>query len=566
MSDRLLLPATAGAARPAASDRPAPFTHSLRFKLGVTLAAAIAVGAALFASVIIQRTRAAFLDQAIEQNSQLAEVIRHSTRYAMLENHREQVAQIISAVSRTSGIEKIRILDKEGVVITSTLPAEVGTRVDKTAEACYHCHAAGRPLEQLPGKQRHRVYRSALGHRLLGTIDVIRNEPACSGARCHAHPESVKVLGVLDIAHSLEEMDRRERHDIIAIGGISAALMVVIFLAVGTLVTRQVYQPLADLEAGARRISQGDRGHTIPVRHHDEIGHLATSFNRMTEDLRRYERDLEEWALTLERKVEQKTGELRIAEAHAIHSEKLASVGLLAAGIAHEINNPLTGVLTFAHLVRARLAAGSTEQEDMDVIIRETKRCAAIIRRLLDFAREKKPTMALADLSQVILETIQLVEHQAGFQNVVFLRELDPALPPVWMDPDQIKQVFMNIVVNAKEAMAERGTLTARTSFLADGARGGGAAPGPAVQIIFADTGCGIPAADLPRIFDPFFTSKEPGRGVGLGLSVSYSIVRAHGGTIQVESEVGTGTTFRIVLPVNERTPGASETGGGNAG
>ena len=331
------------------------------------------------------------LAQTISQNQQTAEVIRRSIRYAMLQNHREQVAQIIEAVSRTRGIEKIRIFDKEGEIITSTLPSEIGTRVDKAAEACFHCHNADRPLQQLPGNARHRIYRSNVGHRILGTIDVIRNEPACSTADCHAHPESVTVLGVLDVAYSLDAFDASESGDLLAVVGLTAALAIVIFIAVTLAVNRLVYQPLGDLEAGARLVSAGDRTSLIPVRRHDEIGHLAESFNLMTLALQRSEHDLAEWAHTLEQKVEEKTGELRLAEAQTVQAEKLASVGLLAAGIAHEINNPLTGVLTFAHLVRANLPEGSAEAEDMDIIIRETKRCAGIIRRLLDFAREKKP-------------------------------------------------------------------------------------------------------------------------------------------------------------------------------
>ncbi len=536
-------------------ERSPVFHRSLRFRLGVTLAVVIAASVAIFAVFIIRHSRREMLTLSIGQNQQTAEVIRRSVRYAMLQNHREQVAQIIEAVSRARGIEKIRIFDKEGEIITSTYPAEIGTRVDKSAEACYHCHAIDKPLTQIPGAVRHRIFRKPDGHRVLGTIDVIRNEPACSTAVCHAHPESVTVLGVLDIAYSLDEYDTSARGDITALAGITGGLALVIFAAVTFIVHRFVHQPLADLEAGARLVSTGDREHLIPVRRPDEIGHLADSFNRMTLALKRSERDLADWARTLELKVEEKTGELRLAEAKTAHAEKLASVGLLAAGIAHEINNPLTGVLTFAHLVRAKLPEGSAEAEDMDIIIRETKRCATIIRRLLDFAREKKPEVVCGDANAVVLETVQFVEHQAGFQNVAFALDLDPQLPAIWMDPNQLKQVIMNLVVNARDAMSERGRLEVRSRrFPGLYSQGSGRRAVPAIELTFKDTGCGIPPENLTRIFDPFFTSKEPGKGVGLGLSVGYSIVKAHGGTIEVQSEVGHGTTFRIVLPV-ENTP-----------
>ena len=364
------------------------------------------------------------------------------------------------------------------------------------------------------------------------------------------------MLGVLDVAYSLDAFDASESGDLLAVVGLTAALAIVIFVAVTLVVNRLVYQPLGDLEAGARLVSAGDRTNLIPVRRHDEIGHLAESFNLMTLALQRSEHDLAEWAHTLEQKVEEKTGELRLAEAQTVQAEKLASVGLLAAGIAHEINNPLTGVLTFAHLVRANLPEGSAEAEDMDIIIRETKRCAGIIRRLLDFAREKKPEVTRGDVNAVIRETIQFVEHQAGFQNVEFALELDPQLPAIWMDPNQLKQVIMNLVVNARDAMDERGRLSVRSRRLPTlFSPGVGRRAVPAVELTFTDSGCGIPEEDLPKIFDPFFTSKEPGKGVGLGLSVGYSIIKAHDGTIDVESEIGRGTTFRIVLPVEGASP-----------
>jgi len=537
-------------------ERPPVFRRSLRFHLGITLALAIAGAAAVFSILISSRSRKYVLSQTISQNQQTAEVIRRSIRHAMLQNHREQVAQIIEAVSRTRGIEKIRIFDKEGEIITSTLPSEVGTRVDKAAEECFQCHKANLPLQQLPGDARHRIYRSKVGHRILGTIDVIRNEPACSTADCHAHPESVTVLGVLDVAYSLDAYDASESGDLLAVAGLTAALAIVIFTAVTLVVNHLVYQPLDDLEAGARLVSAGDRTSLIPVRRPDEIGHLAESFNRMTLALQRSEKDLAQWAHTLEQKVEEKTSELRLAEAQTVQAEKLASVGLLAAGIAHEINNPLTGILTFAHLVRATLPEGSAEADDMDIVIRETKRCAGIIRRLLDFAREKTPEVVHGDLNAVIRETIQFVEHQVGFQNVVFALDLDPQLPAIWMDPNQIKQVIMNLIVNARDAMAERGRLCVNSRRLPSlFSPGVGRRAVPAVELTFTDSGSGIPEADLPKIFDPFFTSKEPGKGVGLGLSVGYSIIKAHDGTIDVASEIGHGTTFRIVLPVEGTAP-----------
>jgi two-component system, NtrC family, sensor kinase len=182
-------------------------------------------------------------------------------------------------------------------------------------------------------------------------------------------------------------------------------------------------------------------------------------------------------------------------------------------------------------------------------VIRETRRCASIIRRLLDFAREKTPEMALMNVNQLIVDTVRFVERSAALQQVEIVTELDEDLPQLSVDGDLIKQVLMNILVNAQQAIEGRGRITVRSRLLAARKLPGASEASPVVEIAISDTGCGIPAANLQRIFDPFFTSKEVGKGTGLGLSVSYGIVRSHGGEIEVESTVGEGSTFRILLP-----------------
>jgi two-component system NtrC family sensor kinase len=299
------------------------------------------------------------------------------------------------------------------------------------------------------------------------------------------------------------------------------------------------------------------------VRSEDEFGELAASFNAMTAALRNSRQELQEWGRTLEQKVESRTRELRIAEAEAARGEKLASVGLLAAGIAHELNNPLTGILTFSHLLRQKMPEGSPEAEDLDLVIKETKRCAVIIRRLLDFAREKTPEKKFCDLNQIIEDTARIVERPAHLRDIEITMDLDRGLPPAWVDADQIKQVIMNMLVNAQHAIEEKGSITIRSRRVPEARNPQpGARPVPMIELSIIDTGCGIPEQNLKRIFDPFFTSKELGKGTGLGLSVSHGIVSAHGGSITVESTVGEGSTFRVYLPVE---PASGEAAGGGS-
>ena len=531
-----------------------PF-KSLKFKVVFYMTVALTLAMLVFIALVVRHQRDQLLQEAISHVTQISEVIKKSTRFAMLTNQPTYVDSIIRDVSNQGNIEKVRILSKDGTIIHSTFLPELGLKVDRKAEACVLCHRSDAPLAQVPQSQRSRVFTSAGNRRMLGNMEVIRNEPSCYTANCHVHSKSQQVLGVLDIVYSLDDIDRKMRTSAITMAALSIGFILIAALSVGFFVHRLVYVPLRDLEAGAKRVSSGDMEQMIPVRGDDEFGRLAASFNAMTAALRKSGEELREWGHTLEQKVEKRTQELRVAEAETARSEKLASVGLLAAGIAHELNNPLTGVLTFTTLLRKKMPDGSADADDLDLVIRETKRCATIIRRLLDFAREKTPEKKFADLNQVIEDTARIIERPASFRDIEIAMDLDPELPQVWVDADLIKQVIMNMLVNAQHAIEHEGSITVRTRRLAEPKSAeAGAAPVPMVEIAIIDTGCGIPEKNLKRIFDPFFTSKEVGRGTGLGLSVSHGIVRAHGGSIEVESAVGKGSTFRIYLPVEPPT------------
>ena len=538
---------------------------SLRFRVGFSVGLALTAVLGLFVFLVVHHEREQLLDEAGGRVTQLAEVIISSTRFAMLQNQPYYVHRILQDVGSHPNIEKVRIFSKEGTIIDSTLAEEVGRKVDMKAESCVSCHQGEKPLSSIPRDQRWRVFQGAGGERLLGTMEVIRNEPSCANAGCHVHSPSVSVLGVVDVVYSLGEIDRNIRESTFRMLAFALGFVVLAALAVALFMHRLIYRPLLDLETGAQRIAEGNLDESIPVRSDDEFGQLAGSFNAMTVALRNSQAELREWGRTLEKKVEERTRLLRLAEAEAAQSEKLASVGLLAAGIAHELNNPLTGVLTFSSLIRENMRDGTPDAEDMDLVIRETKRCAAIIRRLLDFARDRAPEKKYADLNQVVEDTVKLVERPANLADIAIELELDPGLPPVWLDANLVKQVIMNMLVNAQHAMDGGGRITVRTRrFPTPLASEPGKAEAPMVELSIADTGCGISEKNLTRIFDPFFTSKEVGKGTGLGLSVSHGIVKAHGGLIKVDSVEGQGTTFRVYLPL-DGAPAALAPGGSGA-
>ncbi|HUN42904.1 MAG TPA: ATP-binding protein [Acetobacteraceae bacterium] len=534
--------------------------HTLKFKVGFNLAVALSLAVILFIGVVTWLQRNALIDTDASHLIQLSEAVSKSIHFAMLQNQPAYVDTIIQDVAQQDQIDRIRILDKTGEITHTTYFPELGETVDRKAEGCATCHGAGAPLQELPQNKRFWIFTTPAGQRMLGTMQVIRNEPSCATAACHHHSPTTPVLGVLDIRYSLADMDHQLRRTTLTMAGLSLAFVAAASLAAALFIHRLVYLPLRDLEAGARRVSSGNLEQSIPVRGDDEFGTLAKAFNAMTAALRNSRAELHEWARTLEQKVEQRTEQLQIAQAEAARSEKLASVGLLASGIAHELNNPLTGVLTFSVLLREKMEDGSPDAEDMDLVIRETRRCASIIKRLLDFAREKPPEKKYADLNQIIQETVRIVEPPANLRNIAIRLELDPNLPPAWADPDQIKQVILNLLVNAQHAIDANGSITIRTRASPQSLVG----KARMIEMSVADTGCGIPPENLKRIFDPFFTTKVA-VGTGLGLSVSHSIAEAHGGSIDVDSEVGKGSTFRVRLPLMEAPVPAEPVSSGEA-
>jgi two-component system NtrC family sensor kinase len=525
--------------------------NSLKVKVGVYLVMALTVAVFLFTFMVVRNNREELLHQAISHSARLSEVITKSTRFAMLRNQPSYINKIIQDVGGQNDIDRVRILSKNGTVIYSSQTDEIGTLVDQEAEACLGCHLDQVSMQESPMIGRPRFFTNPEGKRMLGSTAVIRNEPTCSNGGCHAHPPEQLVLGVLDIVSPLQEIDHTIRSNTLTIIGFSLGFVILAAILVSVLVQRVVYRPLSDLKDGAARLAEGDLEQKIPVRSDDELGQLADSFNTMTRALKKSRAELQEWGRTLEHKVEQATRELHKAQAEAARSEKLASVGLLAAGIAHELNNPLTGVLTFSHLVRKQLPDDSPEAVDLDLVIQETKRCAAIIRRLLDFAREKTPEKNYSDINKMIEETTQLIGQSAQVAGIDIVMDLDEKLSAVWIDEDLVKQVIMNMLVNAQHAIGDDGTITVRTRETHK-LRAGDADSGPVsmVEITVADTGCGISEEILQKIFDPFFTTKGVGKGTGLGLSVSHGTIEAHGGLIEVESKVGIGTVFRIYLPL----------------
>lgn len=489
------------------------------------------------------RTQQEYLTAEVVRGAvQFSDTIKASTYHFMLSDERVGAYRTMDMIGRLKGIEQVRMLNKEGRITFSTSRDEIGGLVDKRAEACYACHAAGQPLVRLNVPSRSRIF-TRNGHRVLAMITPIYNEPSCTTSTCHEHPPDRQVLGVVDIAMSLEDEDKA----VAALGRrtiLFAGLAVLVLAATVALFVRgYVIHPVDELVRATDRLASGNLEARIPVRRTDEIGQLAASFNGMTASLKQARSELQGMNERLEQQVEDRTTALKSAQAQLVQSEKMSSLGKLAASVAHEINNPLAGILTYAKLlIRMHEEGEMTEKvratcvRNLRLVQRETERCSAIVRNLLDFARQRPPALKDLDVSTVVEEALSLLSHRLLMQNVSLEKALPP-LPLVRADFGQLRQSIVNIALNACEAMTNGGQLRVATR-----------AAGTQIEVEVADTGPGIPPEHLSRILDPFFTTKE--KGTGLGLSVVYGIIERHGGTLDVTSEVGKGTTVVIKLPV----------------
>ncbi len=317
---------------------------------------------------------------------------------------------------------------------------------------------------------------------------------------------------------------------------------VLVVLGITFFITRSMILPLEEIARASNRIAAGDLDQSVSVSSRDEIGILANSFNKMLASIKTMKLELEEWGRTLEEKVNKRTEELVAVQTQMAQSEKLASIGRLAAGVAHEINNPLGGILTFSMLALEDCDADHPMKQSLEVIVKQTLRCRETVKGLLDFARQTNSAPSLTEVNSVIDKTLLLLENQASFQNIRTVRRFAPSLPPVLIDAGQLQQVVINIFINAADAMEESGVLTIETSRVEKTSE---------ILIGISDTGKGIPDDILPLIFEPFFTTKKVGKGTGLGLSIVHGIVARAGGKIEVASSTK-GTTFTIRLPISQ--------------
>ena len=530
---------------------------SLTFRLTGTLIIALALLLALTTAVQVS-LQERYASRIAGINGLLySETLFAALHGAMLANDREGLHNAVESVTVRAPSVRVRLFNKDGLIVFSSYDHEVGTTVDTRSEACFKCHAAGRPIEKLPPGDRTRRFTLA-GVPAMGVIRPIENEPVCATAACHAHPAEKRLLGVLDVTIGLRQLQETKRQTaVLMVGTTALALALVVGVVVGV-VRRNVNRPIRSLTPPLDSRGEGD--YSARYENHEivEFRRLGEALNNTAVALERARSELLEWAHVLERRVEEKTAEVRQAQEQMIRVERMASLGKLAAVVAHEINNPLASVVTYAKLLMRRCAEHAQDsqmcrdnKQMLEAIASESQRCGEIVSNLLLFARRTGSRFEPTDVNDLVRKVLFLIKHKMDLAQVAAHPELAAELPSLMCDGAQIEQALLALCVNAVEAMPEGGDLSVHTSGL--GASG--------VTIEVADTGVGMDEEVRAHIFEPFFTTKAEGdaKGLGLGLAVVYGIIQRHGGSIDVTSRPGSGTTFTVVLPGRSSPNGEAE-------
>jgi two-component system NtrC family sensor kinase len=531
---------------------PSRWFSRLSVQVTAVIILATAIGAGLSLWFVLRSQSRLLTDQTIGQAAFFSDTLLHSLDRHMLRNERTELVAALSAVAAQPRMTGLRLFDATGRTAYSKNAGEIGRVADLNEPTCLACHHSGPSHKVLDAAARSRIIAGSNG-RVLATVTPVYNRATCSSAPCHAHSPDQRVLGVLEVSVSLSQVDatRAALQRTTAI----VSLLTIAGLAVTAIAftRRQLLNPISRLAAGVNRLKQGDFKEQVAPEGSDEIADLSRAFNDMAAVLSEARRQRLLLLESLEQQVQERTAALERAQAQLMQTEKLSSLGRLSASIAHEINNPLAGILTYAKLLLKTVERDDGSQPSREkqlhqlrLIERETQRCSVIVRGLLDFARERPLSLLSVDVNAAVGEALLLVRNQFGLQNITIDSETTP-LPLVEADLGQIRQALLNVLINACEAMPGGGTLRVRTRPTEAG--------GVAVEV--ADTGVGIAPDDLGRVLDPFFTTKE--MGTGLGLSVVYGIVERHGGALHIDSTVGAGTTVTLTLPASQKPPSETE-------
>ncbi|SHE80528.1 two-component system, NtrC family, sensor kinase [Mariniphaga anaerophila] len=496
-----------------------------------------------------------YLDKVIRQRgNDIGSIIEGSLYYSMLKNDDAALHSTLDIINNMSGVDEVNLYDHENELVHSSIFADTVRNSDPD---CISCHADFGTMFPLKDKVYKIIdYQSACnmsenngGHRQLMIRTPILNEPSCYTASCHFHSADEEVLGSLIIKVPLESLDKavsQSSAEFFLLATLTTLILVSVLIF---LTNRKIRKPLTALITASEAVSKGDRNRRLEINPNllDDMRMVSLAFNNMLDNLDAANKELENWSHQLEYKVQKKSEELSEIQNELIHIERIASLGKLSSSVAHELNNPLSSILTYAKLVSKKISRMDLDEKfsgtllkHLTVIEKETKRCGDIVKGLMDFSRKGQEDFKNIHLHQVLKETFDLLEHQMKMANIHFYADFKAANDFVFCNENQVKQVCVALLVNASEAVTENGEILMRT----------GNPDAEHFKIEIVDNGAGIRAEDIPMIFQPFYSAKRQASGIGLGLAIVHGIVQSHKGRVDVDSQPGKGTTMSVILPL----------------
>jgi two-component system NtrC family sensor kinase len=495
------------------------------------------------------------LNTVIRQNgNNVGSIVEGSLYHSMLQNDKSTLQSTLDIINTMSGIDDVNMYDDNDRLVYSSFTSDSSNHSNPD---CLSCHGDIRSM--FPRKEKSykiidvtsecNMYKNDDTHRHLLIRSPILNEKSCYTADCHFHSESDEVLGSLIIKMPLADLDNAVEKSSAKFYLLALATTLLLIAALILFTSKNIKNPLNDLIKASIAVANGNKNTRLEIKPNqlDDMRMVSQAFNNMLDNLQSATEELQNWSQQLEYKVQKKSEELGAAQNELIHIERIASLGKLSSSVAHEINNPLSGILVYTKLIHKQLSNPEMDMARKDTMLKhlklienETKRCGEIVKGLLEFSRKDQEDFESKHLHKILQDTYELMAHPITIANISFHKDLQAKSDLIFCSPNQIKQACVAILVNATEAVHENGEIVISTI-------------NPdidTVRIDFSDNGIGMPEDDIPQIFQPFFSTKHDTSGIGLGLAIVHGIVKSHNGRIDVKSELGRGTTISITLPL----------------
>jgi two-component system NtrC family sensor kinase len=489
-----------------------------------------------------------------ENGNNIGSLVQGALYRSMLENDKTALQSTLDIINTLSGIDDVNLYDNQNNLIYSSISNDSARHSDPDCKSCHKDLSTMFSVKEKSYRIININSECSMNHnnnnsRHLLIKSPILNQPSCFTASCHAHSQNDEVLGSLMIKFPLKDLDTalgRSTKSYLFLAVIVTFILIIVLII---LTTKKIKKPLNEIILASEAVAGGDRSTRLEIKPNQlsDMKMVSIAFNDMLDNLQKATIELQNWSHQLEYKVQKKSEELGQAQSELINIERIASLGRLSLSVAHEINNPLSGILIYAKLVHKQLNSPELDPEKKETILKhlkfienEAKRCGDIVKGLLDFSRKDQNDFEPRHLHEILIETCDLMAHSMKMANVNFQSDFSARSDLIFCSPNQIKQVCIAILVNAQEAITENGEVMLRTHNVDDGH----------ITIDISDNGRGISEEDMLHIFEPFFSTKDKINGTGLGLAIVHGIIQNHKGKIDVRSERGKGTTISINLSV----------------